>query len=201
MEYVKNELLPVLIPTPNGNMPIKTMMSLFQTAYLLKRAIEPFSEAGNLGIPAARTHLFKKTREFYDNQNVIRGLMIDSDIVFDRPDILAEYIEIADKNNWNLVGNYMHRNTNKLENTVYYRDENQAFLPYTIEQYKELDDLSVIESAGLGFYYGDLPLNYKFHSSFNGEDVNFFDDNKLEIRIMKKLNLGHQKMDVLYFPT
>jgi hypothetical protein len=50
----------------------------------------------------------------------------------------------------------------------------------TIEEYKTIKPYDQIAMAGLGFYYGDLPLNYKFHADgkpYLGEDLNFFFDN------------------------
>jgi hypothetical protein len=50
---------------------------------------------------------------------------------------------------------------------------------YTVEETRQLRPWDRVANAGLGFYYGWLPLDYKFHEdgAFGGEDLNFFWDN------------------------
>jgi hypothetical protein len=61
------------------------------------------------------------------------------------------------------------------------------------EKVRAMKDWQKINAAGLGFYYGDLPLTYDFHFTNHGEDLNFFIENKINLRIVTSLSLYHMR--------
>ena len=80
-----------------------------------------------------------------------------------------------------------------LKNVIYHSAEHEANDSYTNEEVDKMENYAPVEYSGLGFYYGDLPLNYKFHSDDMGEDFYFFKENHLELRLAKNIKLLHVK--------
>jgi hypothetical protein len=186
----------------------KTFRSLLETAQLLGRNYRAIDISGNGGIPQLRTELFKTARREL-GVNTVRGLMFDSDIYFNQPDVLADYIMAADASGFDLAADYPHLREQvtscmELEHTTYYREKKPGLagtlVPYSDEEYDALPDLAEVSDAGLGFFYGTLPLDYRFHAAANGEDINFFLDNEIHPHLMKKLRLGHLKPVLVRYP-
>ncbi len=63
----------------------------------------------------------------------------------------------------------------------------------TDEEIHKLRNYDRVDCAGLGFYYGWVPLDYKFHTDLVGEDFYFYLENKLELRFAKKIRLDHRQ--------
>jgi hypothetical protein len=115
----------------------------------------------------------------------MRGLLLDDDIWVDDAQELAAIFTTADANGWNIVGPYMLADKSM---SILTPPTEPGGNPHrmTVEEVADLDEYSNIWAAGLGFYYGDLPLEYKFHEGnpWVGEDLNFFCDNpQLETRV------------------
>ena len=65
---------------------------------------------------------------------------------------------------------------------------------YTDEELAAMSDMDPITGfTGLGFVYGDIPLNYTFHADNNGEDFYYFYDNKIQLHYAKWISLAHNK--------
>lgn len=145
------------------------------------------------GYAFVRAGLFRDLLGAYE-KNVIRGFMIDDDILLksEQQGNLKTAIETADKFHWNFIAPYRVR-----DGWTSVTREDGTLL--SVEQVRQMKPFDRIENAGLGFYYGDLPLTYRFHEDgvFGGEDLNFFHENKdLDPRIVD-LGLKHLKvMDI-----
>jgi hypothetical protein len=117
--------------------------------------------------------------------------MIDDDILLksSEQNNLRIAIETADKFNWNFVAPYRVRDGF----TSIAKENGELLTPDEVRAMKPFDKVA---NGGLGFYYGDLPLTYRFHEDgiFGGEDLNFFHENpQLDPRIVD-LNLKHLKV-------
>lgn len=119
------------------------------------------------------------------NDNVIRGFLIDSDLITNFSTMeLMQYMKYADDHNYNFsvpypIG-YGH---------IDVMDSNCKEIPKS--EYDKLNDWDTVYATGLGFYYGDIPLDYTFRSDKFGEDYYFFKDLNLNLRIVKSLKLTH----------
>lgn len=124
-------------------------------------------------------------------QDVIRAIMIDDDILIGDQQKLIDGISMADMWGWNFISPYR----TKDGKVVLCKDNGDMM---TQAEYLEVKPWDQVANGGLGFYYGDLPLNYHFYeggvgAKHAGEDLNFFSDNpQLKIRALD-LDLIHVK--------
>lgn len=160
------------------------------------------------GIDRARNDILRVIREGLDSEgiehgNVIRMLWYDVDVlpVNTDPDKLAEMIRTADENHWNLLGHYWqwdqdkHTASSTFNKTFVGEDGEHYYNLWSpqelaaLKPYQELPDTV----GGLGFYYGDMPLDwhFQFHGE-DGEDTRFFIESKLPLRWFP-VNLLHLK--------
>ena len=137
-----------------------------------------YIHASCVGYDRVRTSAFQEAKANLEKQgikdDVVRGFLIDDDILLTDEDALHDAVQLADKNHWNIVAPYRTKH-----GRVCICDETGTML--SVEQFAKLGPYANIPLAGLGFYYGDIPLNYVFHADgkpFAGEDLNFFYDNK-----------------------
>ena len=174
----------------------ETVVTLWNTLYTMKRS-PVYCQFQSHGYAFVRAGVFRNLRDGY-KMPVIRGFMIDDDILLksDQQQQLAIAIDTADKFGWNFVSPYRTRDgyvaVARANGDLLRPDEVIAMAPFTR-----------VDNGGLGFYYGDLPLDYKFHEEgvFGGEDLNFFHENpQLELRIVN-LNLRHLKVHDLTLET
>lgn len=124
-------------------------------------------------------------------KDVVRGFMIDDDVLLksDMQSNLQLAMETADKFNWNFMAPYRIRDGF----TSIAKKDGELM---SVDEVRRLKPFDRVANGGLGFYYGDLPLSYKFHEEgvFGGEDLNFFYENpQLDVRIVD-LNLKHLKV-------
>jgi hypothetical protein len=139
------------------------------------------------GYAFVRAGVFKELKKEF-NTDRIRGILIDDDILIKDQLGLIQAITVADQYGWNFVAPYRVR-----DGYVALAHENGSL--YTVEETRQLRPWDRVPNAGLGFYYGWLPLDYKFHEdgAFGGEDLNFFWDNPwIEPRVFG-LSLKHIK--------
>lgn len=177
--------LPILVPSQNFRGAVgMTCMSLFQVSRLLKREIS-YIEGTYKGYVFAMNNLFAHAKQFL-GASKIRGLIVEDDIYFCNPDKCAEAILKADEMNWNFLAPYKQPGGEWVV-----ADDNGC---YNNERFSNLKDWDVVPMGGLGFYYGDINLDYKFteNSKYQGHDLNFYYDNKIELRIVD-LGLKHIK--------
>jgi hypothetical protein len=170
----------------------ETIVTLWNVLWQMQRS-PVYCQFQSHGYAFVRAGVYRDLRGAYEKE-VIRGFMIDDDILLksDQQANLSTAIKTADQFNWNFVAPYRVR-----DGFTSIARENGDLL--TVEEVRAKTPFDRIANAGLGFYYGDLPLGYKFHEEgvFGGEDLNFFHDNpQLEPRIVD-LGLKHLKvMDI-----
>lgn len=183
-------LVPVLCATRDFQGAVaETIVTIWNVLWQL--GVEPmYVQMQSHGYAFVRANLFRELRQNLGRDH-IRGFMIDDDILLKAgaQAQLSEAIVTAEKYKWNFVAPYRTR-----DGYVTILDENhQMMLP---EQVSRMQPWDRVTNAGLGFYYGDLPLDYQFHEGgvFGGEDLNFFWDNpQLQPRIFD-LGLKHLKV-------
>lgn len=198
----------LLIATGSGNGDIITNMQLAQLPNLMGKQLMPIISYGK-GIPASRTALLKNLKNFLDENKIehkgkARVLMWDDDLIMDRKYDLKELAETfikADKEGWNLIGNYKVFNEQApggVTNVMMHTNGDMAKCFYTQEEIDKLKTFDVLKdtACGLGFYYGEVDLDYEYHYDHVPEDVGFFVDNKQELRFVK-IKLGHKKTTII----
>src|SRR5689334_14749346 len=170
--------VPVIVPTRDEQGAVgRSVAVLWNVIFSLGR-FPCYVHASCHGYARVRTDSFKEARKHVD-ADVVRGFLLDDDILLTNEDALYDAVKTADKNGWNIVAPYRTKHGH-----VCLCDETGTML--SIEQFKQLTPYAPIPLAGLGFYYGDIPLTYEFHADgkpFLGEDLNFFYDNKLNVRV------------------
>jgi len=148
-----------------------------------------YIHASCAGYARVRTSSFQEARKYVDS-DVVRGFLIDDDILISDMHMLYDAVEMADKYRWNIVAPYRTKH-----NHICLCNEAGDML--TTDDFSKLQPYAEIPLAGLGFYYGDIPLNYEFHADgkpFAGEDLNFFYDNKQLKPRVAPLPLKHLKV-------
>ena len=141
-----------------------------------------------------------------------RVLWIEDDIALNPGQAmeLARAIMKADENGWNLVTPYCTGFRDGGEyNWVYFKNPNEATgeigRPFTEEEIQALMPFEEIHAlGGLGFYYGDLFLDYVWYEgtynghdrfglpSYSGIDWNYMLDNRLALRHYP-VSIAHEK--------
>jgi hypothetical protein len=164
--------VPVICPTRDEQGAVaRSVAVIFNTIFASGR-LPLYVHASCVGYARVRTNSFLEARKYVD-QDVVRGILIDDDILVQDSDTLFDAMKIADKNGWNIVAPYRTKN-----NQVCLCNEAGDMM--SVEDFKKVKPYDRIPMAGLGFYYGDIPLKYEFHADgkpFHGEDLNFWYDN------------------------
>lgn len=181
--------VPVIVPTRDHQGAVaETVATLWNVIYGLGR-VPVYIQFQSHGYSFVRTGCFRDVKRSLEVDR-IRGFLIDDDILLksSQQSALAAAIRTADQFDWNFVAPYRVR-----DGYVTITHENgQLMTPSEVRQFRPFDR---VPNAGLGFYYGWIPLDYTFHEGgvFGGEDLNFFYDNpELEVRIFD-LDLKHLK--------
>lgn len=167
----------------------ETIVTLWNSLWSLGKS-PVYVQFQSHGYAFVRAGVFANMKQEFKT-DVVRGFMIDDDVVLKATSqqLLMAAITTADQYHWNFVSPYRTR-----DGYVAVSKENGDLM--TVEEVRSFAHFDRIPNAGLGFYYGDLPLNYRFHEDgvFGGEDLNFFYDNpQLEPRIFD-LGLQHLKV-------
>jgi hypothetical protein len=164
----------------------QSIVTIWNALYAMNR--EPiYVQFEAHGYAFVRSGVFRQLKEDLGATR-IRGIMIDDDILIKDQVELMKAIATADQYNWNFVAPYRVRDG-------YVALAHESGDLFTVEETKRLRPWDRVPNAGLGFYYGWLPIDYKFHEdgAFGGEDLNFFWDNPwLEPRVYG-LSLLHLK--------
>jgi hypothetical protein len=193
----------LIVPTTSGKADINTLWRLCLLPAMLQKAFFPLTVAGK-GVTIARTTAFSELQAQLDRLGVqhggkVRAMLWDDDLIinpaYDLRKLAASMME-ADKHGWNLIGNYKVRQTHELHaaNVLMHHSGRGMVEAYTNEELAELKNLQELPDtvSGLGFYYGWIDLDYKFHYDEIPEDVNFFIDQKLLVRYVD-VPLLHEK--------
>ena len=198
----ENPVLYAFFPSHDGRTLLPTLMTIVDVAEKLKVPLIPTTNGG-LGQACSLNSMLYATKSrnpFLPDK--IRGFWIEDDILLDvsQADEIAEMVKVAEAKQYNMVAPYA---TTIAENTpLFYAYVHNSTDParyggdaYTNEEIKALKPYDKIDGlAGLGFYYGDIHLNYVFYEGtlrghtktgipqWSGIDWNYFMDNKIELR-------------------
>lgn len=175
------------IPTKNLSANVPTIVKVIFASFIMGKS-PSMTVSDSSTVCMARSSICNEIKLKSSNSDLERVLWLDSDIFIDNsPEELATIFLEADKHRRNIVGFY--NLADKRGSMTAFDDTNIDFA-----KFRELEQFTSVKFAGLGFYYGDTPLNYRFHESYNaGEDFNFFIDNKIEIVVDKRIILHHNK--------
>ena len=198
------KVLPVFVCSGQGVWNVQTSCTIFSAASLMGRTPYAINSEGTGGgggrgrggVALARTTLLQGARKWVNVPEVkaIRGLWVDDDLELrgvattgdNQAKKLAQSIEEADRHGWNFVVAYRllkPSGEEKWAPTHWKLNE-----PYTTNELASMKDFDVIDGfSGLGFYYGETPLDYHFRmggANDEGEDYAFFKDNKIELRVV-----------------
>lgn len=188
---------PILTPSASyRGAPAMTIMCLVQAARILKREVI-YIEGTYKGYAFAITQLFSNASKILGTDKV-RGMIVEDDIYFNNPDKLAEAIKKADENGWNLIAPYRVPDRDNEGNLSWLWTISDGEGAYTDSEIKKLKDYDEVQNGGLGFYYGDIPLDYKFREEgkYKGHDLNFYHDNQIKLRYVD-LGIRHIKTVML----
>lgn len=168
----------VLIPTFDlyGYLPL--VQQLFHVAMKLERP--PFIViTDRWGVWHSLQEATKKVEERL-SVTEFRGLIVGSDTHLVNPEVLAAYVEKADRERFNFVAN------------VHMRGSDLEGIDGGYAVNEEVPDLAVVKPKGYGLYYGWLSTRYKWHSdAFAEESARFMEDNKIEVRFAKGVKVLH----------
>jgi hypothetical protein len=201
---VKEDFFFIIIPTGAGKADIETLWKWSTIPVFLNKRLFPIT-VYNKGISASRTAAFNTAKNTLDKMGVkhggkIRALLLDDDIILPTNldlRVIVDAFKKADENNWNLIANYRVQHTateNGMVNVMMKRKKDDQYSFYSdsdLAKLKTFDELPDTVS-GLGFYYGEINLDYQFHYDDRPEDINFFRDNKIQLRYLD-LRLYHEK--------
>ncbi len=126
----------------------------------------------------------------------IRGLIIDDDIIIEsNASEVAIWIEEADQKGINITAPYVALKGTQKKAVYIMKDENGVRLA-EVDEVKKMKPFTKIYATGLGFLYGTIDLNYRFHADEKkGEDEYFFVDQNYEVYHVP-IRLSHYK----YYP-
>ncbi len=185
-----SQYLVCMIPARNGTGCLDLPLMMYQVAALLKRDLRFSVSASGSGPWEGRSVVCLAVGERLGVEK-FRGLFLDSDIFIDKADQVADAIRVADENHWNIVAPY--RQADSLKSmSVFKKPDALDGADYHIydKDLAEMEDYAEVDSAGLGFYYGDIYTKYSFYSNAWGtEDVHFFHDNHIRPRVAKNVKL------------
>lgn len=182
--------VPVICPTRDFQGAVaETIVTLWNTIWAMGRS-PIYCQFQAHGYAFVRAGVFAGLKVEL-GKDVVRGFMIDDDVLLrsEMQDSLRLAMETADKFNWNFVSPYRIRDGF----TSIAKKDGELL---SVDEVRRLRPFDRVANGGLGFYYGDLPLGYKFHESgvFGGEDLNFFYENpQLDVRCVD-LQLKHLKV-------
>lgn len=182
--------VPVFEITPSGNGDITTVLTLVDVIATLGKN-HMWVQSNSTHIDTARTDVFKAMKkalkQLGHEEKIVRGFIVDSDIVVHPKyaETIILNMKLADEMNYNFVIPYRVN-----EDTDIIKKDGRKM---TIDEYHKIDNLSKVFAAGLGFYYGDIILDYEFYQGNFSEDINYMVDNKLDVRVCKDIHLFHKK--------
>ncbi len=165
-------LVPVIIPTRDEQGGVgRTVATVWNVCFALRKA-PIYIHSSCVGYAKVRSQTFQQALKDMEGETRVRGFLIDDDILVTAADELQKAVQIADRNGWNIVAPYRIK-----DGRVCVCKDDASMI--TVEEFALLKPYAEVKYAGLGFYYGNLPLDYIFHSDnqpFHGEDLNFFHD-------------------------
>ena len=217
--------IPAFFPSHDGRTLHVTIQTLSMVSQALQRPLMT-STTGGIGQAVAMNGMVRSFDNTLKNmgldslieyrgrkkERVVRVLWVEDDIFLDPGQAveIAYMIRKADQNNWNMVAPYTTGFRDGGEfNWVYFKMPNQKTgeigRPFTEDEIRALKPYDPLNGlAGLGFYYGDLYLDYVWYEgtynghdrfglpSYSGIDWNYFLDNNIQLHHYP-LVVGHEK--------
>jgi len=173
------------VPSVNSNADFYTLGILHDVNLYMGKGKAAVS-SDKFGVLAARTHILEILKDKMNKLEIeygeyIKMLWVDSDIRVNTPaNVLAEKFKKADEQGLNLIADYINPWDNGgFAHTLSKPNENGKYTTLSDDEFKSLEDMQVLPKGwvgGLGFYYGLVPIDYKFHNEKFGEDITFFRD-------------------------
>ena len=196
MNSIKPEdYIPVIVNSLDSRSVTLSMEVVFESINALGK--HPFLVViTSTGLVQARNKGFETLKKTF-NTDMMIGLMLDSDILIYPESFVYEEMKKALEEKYNITTGYV--STYGVVNIL--NEETKQLMKF--EEYAKIQDLSLIKRAGLGFYFGVLPLNYHFtFDDSGGEDFQFYDFvNQIQpTKLAKKIHLGHMKYLSLNIP-
>ncbi len=192
-------IFPILCPTRHSGPPATTMYSLVSAVF--EMGFWPlYVQQSRYGFAFTRTCCFIRLKSIID-VNRVRGLFIDDDMLLEDKKGFGAAVTRAEEHGWSFVAPY--RQSYSLGEGLTVEVVDVCFdgsgRETGLSDAHNLKPWQRVTTAGLGFFYGDLPLDYTFKegdpnkSPGIGEDYNFFHDNPdIEVRLAP-LRVGHIK--------
>ena len=156
----------VICPTRDEQGAVARSVAILWNVIFATQRLPCYIHASCVGYARVRTNSFQEARKNVD-KDLVRGFLIDDDILLTDENALYEAVRLADRNHWNIVAPYRTKH-----GRVCLCDATGEMM--TVQQFAQMAPYAPIPLAGLGFYYGDIPLNYEFHADgkpFQGEDL------------------------------
>lgn len=179
---------PVVCPTRDYQGAVgQSIANIWNVLWVMNR--EPvYVQSTAHGYSFVRSSVFQQLRNTF-KKSVVRGLLIDDDILVPDQQSLLDAISMADKWNWNFISPYRAK-----DGRITICHASGAMM--TRDEVAKLRPWDPVFGGGLGFYYGDIPLEYVFHEGGKhaGEDLNFFADNSWIKPRFIDLGLIHYKV-------
>lgn len=190
------DFIPVIVNSLDGKSMTISIESVFEAINALGK--RPFIVViTSTGLIEARNRGFEKLKEVF-KVDKMRGILLDSDVLIYPESFLYEEMKKSMEENYGITSGYV--STYNLVNVV--NPETDRLM--SIEEYAKIPDMTEIKKSGLGFYFGEFPLNYHFQCTKEaGEDIAFFNyvsENIHPIKLAKKIHLGHMKYLALNIP-
>jgi hypothetical protein len=165
--------------------PAATIACIYSSLFK-NRLSTMYIQNGGLGYAHARNVVFADALDKIQRIKV-RGSLLDDDVKLTDQPQLDKIIKYADEKNYNVVAPYRTLgNRLSIVKRIPPKPNGTSTEMLTEEEARQIKPFERIQLAGLGFYYGWIPLDYKFHEGipYIGEDLNFFEENpQLEPRL------------------
>ena len=194
------------IPSPNSNADFYTLGVLHDVNLYMGKGKAAIS-TDKFGVLAARTHILELLKDRMDKLGIeygeyVRMLWVDSDIRINTPaNELAERFKKADELGLNLIADYITPWQNGgFAHTISKPNDKGKYTTLTDEELNSFSDMQELPKGyvgGLGFYYGLVPIDYKFHNEEFGEDITFYRDMYARLPdyrlALAKIDIKHKK--------
>jgi hypothetical protein len=180
----------VVIPTLDGTGSMDLMTEIYTTAAKLvmdgKKKTVVVAVQDKLGVAGCMYMVCKRIGKRFslEDKEPFRALLVGSDEKIENPEVLAEYIELADEKGYNIVCPI------RLKGAMTSLKE---LLSAGTNIPLHTPDLAVVHPKGIGgVYYGTLYPGYPWHSDVTAEDAYFLAENPgIELRAAMRVRVGH----------
>ncbi len=173
---MNNNIVPICCVNRDGKVAGPTLWLLTVACIELQRIPLYFSVSGT-GFLKGLNSMVESLKQAFPGRETVRAIWFEEDIFIEpnerNQNLLKQGFSKADENNWNLVSNYhlfmgTQNGQMKFTNSYFHKS---PLMSYSDNDVRTLQPFDIVEMAGLGFYYGEVSLNYSFHESGGVNDV------------------------------